>query len=518
MATSWLFLRISLLMKKSLATLFQKRCACLYTSTYVDMSVNLFSIYNPGPTTIEQYVEEVKDFSSQYGSEGSISYTALNVVGEPNIFPKFGDYTQAFLLRTYGSWWLNSASLQKPFSYCIPKDEVISQDFLEVRFKEKVYPLELNIYETYNPGAIVKVLAYSYGSAEWKIIWKSLPQIVHSQSRIFKIETKNVNFATDLYRLEFHHAHLKYYYELDAISLTGKSLLFSFQYILQSESNLNANEEIGLAETFEKVSLKAIKEYKSLANGYFDLLPSEVFNVILSYLDLMSLCIAARVSRLFYKHCYDPTLYTGLELKLYWNKVTSDMLYGLKNRCSSLQYLNLSWCGNKGKLNPASFIQFLENCGQFLKYLYLSNCSFVNNDCMKAIADFCPYLQEFQICSCRQRSLDQLGFMQISRLVELRHLDLYRTLIDKHSIIGILRSCIKLQYLGLGNCSSINNFDDIAAEIARNLRNLKSLDLWRAKTLSSVGIYLLANHCLLLNEIDIGWCLIQNFRRNTNRI
>lgn len=69
-----------------------------------------------------------------------------------------------------------------------------------------------------------------------------------------------------------------------------------------------------------------------------------------------------------------------------------------------------------------------------------------------------------------------------------------------------LRSCTKLEYLGLGSCTSINNYDDIAAEIARNLKNLKSLDLWRAKTLTSVGIYLLANHCFLLHEIDIGWC------------
>lgn len=402
------------------------------------MSSNFFSIYSPGPATIEQYAKEVKDFSSQYGSEGSISYTALNVVGEPTIYPKFGDYTQAYLLRTYGTWWLNSAAYQKSFPYCIPKDEVISQDFLEVRFKDKVYPLELKIYETYNPGAVVKIFAYSYGNAEWKTIWTGLPQIGQSHPRIFKVETKNVNFATDLYRLEFHHKHLKYYWELDAILLVGKSLLFSFQYILQSESFVvDTSSVTEMKEKIEKITLNE-KQENNFSNGYFDLLPNEVFNVILSYLDLKSLCISARVSRLFYKHCYDSTLYTGLELKLYWNKVTSDMLNGLKNRCSSLQYLNLSWCGNKGRLSSTSFIQFLEYCGQFLKYLYLSNCSFIDNDCMKAIADYCPSLQEFQICSCRQSNLDQLGFMQISRLIELRHLNLYRTLIDKHSIIGIL--------------------------------------------------------------------------------
>ena len=32
---------------------------------------------------VEQFVSEVLDFSSQYGSDASISYTAHNIVGKP---------------------------------------------------------------------------------------------------------------------------------------------------------------------------------------------------------------------------------------------------------------------------------------------------------------------------------------------------------------------------------------------------------------------------------------------------
>jgi hypothetical protein len=38
---------------------------------------------------------EVTDFSSQYGSETSISYTASNLAGRGNIYPSYGDFTQA---------------------------------------------------------------------------------------------------------------------------------------------------------------------------------------------------------------------------------------------------------------------------------------------------------------------------------------------------------------------------------------------------------------------------------------
>lgn len=47
---------------------------------------------------IEQFVQNVEDFSSQYGSEISVSYTAFNLRGPPSNFPDYGDYPQAFVM------------------------------------------------------------------------------------------------------------------------------------------------------------------------------------------------------------------------------------------------------------------------------------------------------------------------------------------------------------------------------------------------------------------------------------
>ncbi|XP_076362136.1 F-box/LRR-repeat protein 4-like isoform X2 [Tachypleus tridentatus] len=73
--------------------------------------------------------------------------------------------------------------------------------------------------------------------------------------------------------------------------------------------------------------------------------------------------------------------------------VTIVTLQGLENRCLSLQRLNLSWCGGEGRLTPSSFVQFVNKCGQKLTFLKVSNCSFLNNECLKAIAEHCPSLQ-----------------------------------------------------------------------------------------------------------------------------
>ena len=59
----------------------------------------------------KQFVACLRDFSSQYGSESSISYVASNIIGEPKLYPEYGDFTQACVLRTYGmylsDWYTN---------------------------------------------------------------------------------------------------------------------------------------------------------------------------------------------------------------------------------------------------------------------------------------------------------------------------------------------------------------------------------------------------------------------------
>lgn len=47
---------------------------------------------------VEQFVKDVVDFSSQYGSNISISYTAYNIAGNPSKFPDYGDFPQAFVM------------------------------------------------------------------------------------------------------------------------------------------------------------------------------------------------------------------------------------------------------------------------------------------------------------------------------------------------------------------------------------------------------------------------------------
>ena len=65
---------------------------------------------------IEQFVHDVVGFSSQYGSDISISYTAYNITGKPSKFPDYGDFPQAFVMVCYIWYYIKWEDLNITFS------------------------------------------------------------------------------------------------------------------------------------------------------------------------------------------------------------------------------------------------------------------------------------------------------------------------------------------------------------------------------------------------------------------
>nr|CAD7402773.1 unnamed protein product [Timema poppensis] len=121
--------------------------------------------------------------------------------------------------RTYGRWWDEAPSRNELF---MPQScgGIISQDFIDLEFEQAVYPFRVCVYETYNPGSVVRIWAED-SKEHWELLWEGEPQCVGHTSRIFSPDIKSTNFPTKVLRLEFSHAHLDYYTELDAVLLVG---------------------------------------------------------------------------------------------------------------------------------------------------------------------------------------------------------------------------------------------------------------------------------------------------------
>ncbi|XP_054708353.1 F-box/LRR-repeat protein 4-like [Uloborus diversus] len=455
---------------------------------------------------------EVVDFSSQYGAEGSLSYTAPNILGPPCIFPRAGDHAYAYQMRTYGDWWNILPSSRKHFINLPPGCPAESQDFVEFLVEKKVSPIFMRVYEVYNPGAIVKILCYCYETQKWTVLWQGAPQIQNpSKSNCFSIEIESIDFLTDYYRIEFHHRHLNYYFEVDGLILYGEDRFPNpfTNHSLPSTSYLCSKPLVKkvVGDNFSNCTVSCFKASEQEYSGFaFDLLPHEILHTILSYLDLQSLCCTAKVSRVFREVCYDPVLYRDLNLQLYWHLVDESALKNLEPRLNSLRNMNLSWCGGQGRITHPYFIKFLETKCCNLTSLNISCCPFVNNHVLNAISKCCPSLQEFEMKSCHAADLTQSGFRFISEMKNLIYLDLYRTHIDKSSILTIIKGCTKLEHLLLGSCKNISSFNELASAVGKNLPNIKTLDFWRACSLTCIGILELADKCHELVELDIGWC------------
>ena len=106
---------------------------------------------------VEQYANEVLDFSTQYGSDNSISYTAHNLTGVPNKFPSYGDFSQTYVMRDYGPWWIDCPSGQawrQPVKCARQSRMPQSTNFVDIKYEHAVYPIRIHIYETFNPGGV----------------------------------------------------------------------------------------------------------------------------------------------------------------------------------------------------------------------------------------------------------------------------------------------------------------------------------------------------------------------------
>lgn len=63
-------------------------------------------------------------------------------------------------------------------------DEVESEDFIILKFELPVIATSVVIYETFNPGAVVRLWGGS-GSGNWRLLWEGPPQRLEHHARLF---------------------------------------------------------------------------------------------------------------------------------------------------------------------------------------------------------------------------------------------------------------------------------------------------------------------------------------------
>eukprot|EP01080_Neovahlkampfia_damariscottae_P001229 gene1229-11319_t len=144
---------------------------------------------------INQWVMKVPNYSSD---EATFPHT--NLIGPSNTYPKYGDHSTTWS----------------------PKTEKGTKEFLELEYEEDVFPLNVNVYETYNVGCCVKISGKN-NQGNWVTFWEGFAETdPQPKARIFSPPLKNNNFKTRHIRLDIDCMKTKSYYEVDAVLLVGK--------------------------------------------------------------------------------------------------------------------------------------------------------------------------------------------------------------------------------------------------------------------------------------------------------
>ncbi|MEQ1585691.1 MAG: hypothetical protein ABL895_07435 [Cyclobacteriaceae bacterium] len=147
---------------------------------------------------IRQYATKVIRYSSQYSNT---SWAATRALGKENVYPNYGDYSNAW------------ASLSD--------DE--QREYLELGFDTLQTVKTIQIYETWNPGAVDSVFLRDASSKKWNLVYakpavKNLPE----KSRIFTFYLIETHYFTDAIRIAINSPVIPGWNEIDAVVITGQ--------------------------------------------------------------------------------------------------------------------------------------------------------------------------------------------------------------------------------------------------------------------------------------------------------
>ncbi len=147
---------------------------------------------------IRQYATKVISYSSQWSTT---SWSANRILGKENVYPNYGDYSNA--------WASQSADG--------------TREYLVVGFDTLQTVKTVEIYETWNPGAVDSLFIRNADTQKWvKIYSKPARTDLPEESRIMTIYPKESTFLVDALRIAINSPEVQGWNEIDAVAISGQ--------------------------------------------------------------------------------------------------------------------------------------------------------------------------------------------------------------------------------------------------------------------------------------------------------
>ena len=150
--------------------------------------------------TISQFADGVIEFSTEYSAAPG-PWSSFVVLGAPDTYPEYGDIQTSWASKT--------------------KDG--ADEFLALAFDTAQFVNQIEIYETFNPGAVTAVSVRNVENGSWVPVYtggkhKDLPK----KSRIMTIDFPQTVYKVDAVKINIASRSVPGWNEIDAVAIIGE--------------------------------------------------------------------------------------------------------------------------------------------------------------------------------------------------------------------------------------------------------------------------------------------------------
>uniref|UniRef100_A0A673NCD2 F-box/LRR-repeat protein 2-like n=1 Tax=Sinocyclocheilus rhinocerous TaxID=307959 RepID=A0A673NCD2_9TELE len=253
-------------------------------------------------------------------------------------------------------------------------------------------------------------------------------------------------------------------------------------------------------------------------------LPKELLLRIFSFLDVVTLCRCAQVSKAWNVLALDGSNWQKIDLFNFQTDIEGRVVENISKRCGGfLRQLSLRGCLSVGDASMKTFAQNCRNiehlnlngctkitdstCGcRMLENLNLSWCDQITSDGIEALSRGCTSVRALFLRGCTQ--LDDTALKQLQKhCPELMTINMQScTQITDDGFVSLCRGCHKLQMVCVSGCSNIT--DASLTALGLNCQRLKILEAARCSHVTDAGFTVLARNCHDLEKMDLEECIL----------
>ena len=232
------------------------------------------------------------------------------------------------------------------------------------------------------------------------------------------------------------------------------------------------------------------------------MLHRELILKIFSFLDIVSLCRCAQVSKYWNKVALDGDNWQSVNLFDFRVAVQGQVVENLSARCGDfLRRLTLKGCRS---VSDNSMQTFSKNC-QNLEEIILDDCKQLTDETCKSLAKYCKRLTHLNVASCNitDTSLEAIG----EGCKRLKHINISNcNRIRPPGIESLAKNCTELISFISTACSESTINDDSLKALGQHCHKLRMINLNGCLAVTDVGVRHLAENCPQLFYCCLSKC------------